>query len=292
MGKDYYTQEMKETAKQVNLINFLQDEFPDLITYSTKRKRYEHPLHNSLVINPSAWHQFSRNEGGDTIEFLIRFAEMDCIEAIKTLSEYAGVYGTDKATYQRDTEAQKWPQRDDSRIGQVITYLTDRGLKRAILDDLIDMGNLFADIYGNAVFTNDTKTVAFCRGTYGTGNTFKRIYTKKSNEFILFQPEQEMQRIYITESPIDSISLYQVLERPEPAGFCCMCGLKKGTVKRITEIYTYAEIYMAIDWDKAGNAFYEQYKGAYKRMIAPARYRDTCKDWNGLLCQRIKEKAL
>lgn len=291
----------KNIAKRVNLINFLNDTYPEHIVFNASHKRYEHPEHDSLVINAKAFYWFSKDYGGDTIRFVQDFIGRDYNTAVSELCEYAGEHIENAPTAQRANAEAKIPEMTISETCRenVFRYLTEqRHLDPDIIKMLMRMGDIYADDRNNAVFVNDMCTVAFVRGTVRIGdrpNKFKQIIAKKNNEYIMFMPRNDdIRNVYITESPIDSISLYQIMSEEKKCNsvFVSMLGLKRETVSRIAWDFAGAEIVIACDWDEKGNEFFENnYKGKYKRMIAPPQYRESTKDWNALLIEIERNKA-
>lgn len=286
----------KHIAKNVNLVNFLQDNYPEIIVYNTGNRRYEHIDHDSLVINPTAFYWFSQNYGGDTIRFVQEFCEKDYNTAVQILCEYAGINGILVPTFHKKREqGQEIPEICPENKPYVFQYLTkERFLDENIIKNLMRTGDIYADKMRNAVFTSTEFATAFVRGTYRKGdkpNEFKKIIGRQGNDYILFMPTTDIRRVYITESPIDSISLYQLMteEKREHSAFAAMLGLKREIVHRIEWEFPECELWIACDWDDKGNEWYQKnFKNTYKRMIAPKEYRNICKDWNGLLIERKK----
>ena len=291
----------KNIAKRVNLINFLNDRYPEHIVFNASHKRYEHPEHDSLVINPKAFYWFSKDTGGDTIRFLQDILGKDYNTAVSELCDYAGENPQNVPTAQRTNNEAKIPDMTLSETCRenVFRYLTEqRHLDPDIIKMLMRMGDIYADDRNNAVFVNNELTIAFLRGTVSSGNkpnTFRQIIAKKNNEYIIFMPRHDdIKKVYITESPIDSISLYQIMSEDKKCNsvFVSMLGLKRETVNRIAWDFAGAEIVIACDWDGKGNEFYENnYKNKYKRMIAPPQYRESAKDWNALLIEIERSKT-
>ena len=95
MGK--FTAEEIQIAKAVDLVDLAEQ-----IGIPLKRKgRFYQAvgMDSVMIFNRSSWCRFSQGVGGSTIDFLEYFRNMDFVEAVKYLLEFAG-YKEEK----RDTE--------------------------------------------------------------------------------------------------------------------------------------------------------------------------------------------
>lgn len=291
----------KERAKKTNLISFLSAKHPEIIVFNSSKKRFEHIEHDSLVISEFAWHQFSTNKGGDTIEFLVQWLNYHFTDAVlelcrfnafngdlSNISSYEGKYTTN--TTKSDSGRFWIPQRSEKHFFNVQGYLMKRGISKRTIEMLKEQGILYSDSYSNCCFINEDMTMIFQRGTQE--KEFKKIITKEQFEFWMFKPYKEIKRIYICESPIDAISLFELCteEKRMNCAFASIQGLKAATVNTIWNTFKDCEIYIAVDWDDAGNTFFKEKFPFLKRMSAPLEYQTQCKDWNELLQIKNKER--
>lgn len=291
----------KEQAKKTNLISFLSSKHPEIIVFNSTKKRFEHIEHDSLVISEFAWHQFSTNKGGDTIEFLVQWLNYHFTDAVLELCRFNGLNGdlSNVSSYRgKDTTKSEngdsgrfWiPQRSEKHFHNVETYLMNRGISKKTIQTLKENGILYSDSYSNCCFINDTMTMIFQRGTQQ--KEFKKIITKEQFAVWMFKPFKEIKTIYICESPIDAISLFELCsdEKKQNAAFASIQGLKAAAVNTIWNTYKEAEIKIAVDWDDAGETFFKEKFPFFKRMKAPQQYQNQCKDWNELLQIKNKER--
>ena len=89
---------------------------------------------------------------------------------------------------------------------------------------------LYEDTRGNAVFVNQKKgrEIAILRGTLTYAKeAFKRIDTSESNNYWVFE-NQNVDTVYVCESPIDAISLYE-LNGQKFGAYVAMGGVKNKT---------------------------------------------------------------
>ena len=91
MGK--FTAEEIQIAKAVDLVDLAEQ-----IGIPLKRKgRFYQAvgMDSVMIFNRSSWCRFSQGVGGSTIDFLEYFRNMDFVEAVKYLLEFAGYIRTE-----------------------------------------------------------------------------------------------------------------------------------------------------------------------------------------------------
>ncbi len=283
-----------QIAKGVNFLNFLQDEYPNLIEYSHHWKAYIHPEHDSMKYYEHGFFRFSTNTGGDAIQFLQDYCNMTFQDAVMILYKYAGGH-EDVSTYTRTNDEYKPPAATQKSYNRTFAYLTlQRKISKDIITELINKKLLYEDIRSNIVFINPEpgNRIAIARGTltYGDLKPYRRIYTEQNNNYWELKFNDTPKKVYVCEAPIDAISLYE-LAIDKNAVYTAMAGLKPATLQRIIRDYPNAEIIIATDWDDAGRNFsIRQHNELKLKVIAPAKeYRKKCKDWNDYLKVRKAE---
>ena len=277
-----------QIARAVNFLNFMQDEYPTMIEYSHKWKAYIHPDHDSLKFFEHGYFQFSTSKGGDGITFLQEWCGLPFQDAVIQLYRYAGVH-EDTTTYTRKNTEYKPPAATTKGYKRIFAYLTiNRRLDSDTVKELIDKKLVYEDARSNVVFINDTpgNRIAIARGTltYGEMPVYKRIYTEQSNNYWVLQQDEDIKTVFVTESPIDAVSMYE-LSKKTNAAYVAMAGLKPATLQRIIKDYPNAEIWIATDWDDAGKKFaVRQSKELGLKIVSPSKeYREVTKDWNEYL---------
>jgi DNA primase (bacterial type) len=80
------TNELIEQARNVDLLQYLQYKGYRLNKSSAHEYRLED--HDSLVVSNNRWHWFSRDMGGNTLDFLIKYEGMEFTEAVKALTNH------------------------------------------------------------------------------------------------------------------------------------------------------------------------------------------------------------
>ncbi len=183
------------------------------------------------------------------------------------------------------------PVPDKSKWAAVKDYLiTTRGLPESIIDTLHQKGVLYADYKQNAVFVRKDLegevTGASLRGTYN-GSEFKGLAKGTQRDagwFALKKGQGELERIVLTESPIDALSAAAIAQKPETTFFLSTDGA--GSIphaflkQKLTEG---KQVLVAYDNDEAGHTMTRQVldKLPGAQRITPK----VGKDWNEQLIQ-------
>jgi 5S rRNA maturation endonuclease (ribonuclease M5) len=145
------------------------------------------------------------------------------------------------------------------------TYLTrERRLPSSLVDNLHDLGLVYADDKQNAVFIRrdldkQTITGASLRGTAGADNTFKGLAlgSKRNNGWFHFQKggqsDDQIQRAVLVESPIDAMS-FAVLDRTDSRKTIYLSTDGAGSVPvEFLRTLPNKSVIIAYDNDKSGN---------------------------------------
>lgn len=278
---------IKQAAKNVNLRNFLASQYPDEIKFDTKTKQYRNPIHDSLVISEHAWYRFSTGEGGDTIQYLMVMHNKSFQEAAIELAEYAGVnpeYWQTPRIKNSEYEPPK-PARLSSQ--KTLEYLRGRAISDETIQMLLQKNLVYTDERHNIVFKCNVfgNEIFVIKGTSSKAK-FNQIITSVSNNYWYFKAGKNPCAIYICESPIDAISLYEC-NKKKPGIYTSMCGLKITTLKYIVrDLNPQGDIpvKIAVDWDKRGKEFYAKHKlDELYPFVGAGKYKEHTKDWNEVL---------
>lgn len=274
-----------QTAKRVNLVKFLESEYPHLIVYDPKAGRYLHSMHDSCVISEIGFFRFSNGQKGDQIQFLEDFCGMTFQEAVITLYNYSGgnycaILPETVETY--DTaKSFEIPVATDGKYKNVWAYLVyKRGIPGETVEKLFAEKKLYqAKKYNNCVFLSDTCKFAEVVGT--TDIKFKHIVPGSDSDGYWCTSDNNADTIYICESAIDAISLNLLMNKyfPEKAGcYASMGGLKDQAYLSLKE--KYSKVIFAVDNDVRAKEHLEKYPDVPK--ITPPELKGV-KDWNDVL---------
>ncbi len=300
-----------EIAKNANLIEFLLEFFPHLIEYDRRRKSYRHTEHDSLVINKDFWYRFSRGRGGDQISFLVEFCGMSFTQAVEALSKFSDISYIESDS-ENDIQVNDIILSDEDIIDEnfapparkshaknVRNYLYGRGIPNETTDMLIEENRLYEDYRRNCVFYCETQKMCILRGT--REEKWMKIIRAIPHSYWFFKKGRNPEDIYICESPIDALSVYECNHHRD-GYYCALAGLKNRTYLRIVRDLALdpdgnlcKNLKLAVDWDAAGKNFLDNEIDRTYKFVAlrpTAQEMDKCKDWNDVLQLRSKTRLI
>ncbi|MEO0825343.1 MAG: strawberry notch C-terminal domain-containing protein [Cyanobacteria bacterium J06642_9] len=169
---------------------------------------------------------------GGAIDLVMHVQQVEFKAAVEWLS---GQSLTPRSVYPKESRQPEqieprpleMPTPSERRWPAVQNYLVEtRGLPKNLVTYLHDRGMVYADPYQNAVFVRygvspdqpwkrHEPTGASLRGTWGAGNSFRGMAPGTSRDkgwFWIALGQGIVQRVFLTESPIDALSL-AVLDR-------------------------------------------------------------------------------
>lgn len=304
------TAEQIERANLVNLPDFLRNHGFDL-----KRVGKEYVLteHDSLHIKDNVsgergkWFRFSANEGGNNIQFVQKFMDLDFISAVELLSDEKATptkahYHSTQGHYANDIKVELPKEReikviDSKDISRISGYLHGvRGLSAESLAKLIADGRLSQEEKtGNAVFKIfDENGLLVGAEKVGTSESMRfKSFEKGSSDGYGFEMSKgNPVNTYFFESAIDAVSFANLNPDLDNYRLVSMSGVKPSVVEMTMQRYGIQpeNIYICTDNDKAGNEFAERLISQYPAMkrITP----QGAKDWNDILRGRIERMKL
>lgn len=293
-----------DQAKEVNLIRFLSSEYPNLIVYDQKRRSYCHADHDSLVINEHYWYRFSTSEGGDQIRFLTEYCGKKFQNAVRDLCDFdddiASMRFVDarKSAQNSHKDEEYEPPTRGCTDYNMSKYLQERGISWMTIQMLMKQNLLYEDCRRNCVFQRENPGLCILRGT--RGEKWTKIICETPNNYWFFKAGEDPIDVFICESPIDAISLYECNQR-RCGYYCAMGGLKEQTYLRIINDLALDEdsnlcknIKIAVDWDAAGRRFLDHTISNEYKFVAlrPSETEMKCtKDWNDVLQLRKRQKT-
>ena len=300
-----------ESAKNTDLIEFLEEKYPWIITYHAKRKSFRHAEHDSLVIKSEFWYQFSKSRGGDQISFLMEFCGMTFSEAVEELSNFSDISYTE-SNFSKNIKRSDTVLTDENIMdvtfyapakrpcaNNVKKYLYNRGIPYETSNMLIEQNLLYEDYRKNCVFYNEFPEICILRGT--REEKWTKIIREIPNSYWYFKSGEDPSDVFICESPIDAISVYEC-NHHKPGYYCAMAGLKKRTYLRIVSDLALdsdgnlcKNLKLAVDWDDAGNNFLDNEIDKTYKFVAVRPSEEEmkkCKDWNDVLQLRAKNRLI
>jgi hypothetical protein len=282
------------------------------LTQDTKGNLRWKGVGHIINIDGSKWYDFSKSVnkgGGGAIDLVMHVNGCNFKEAIAWLYDRFGESLMERAvTHHAKKQAAEIarteptpqfvpPVEDETNWQAVHNYLTQkRGLPSNLVQALHEQGFVYASEQQNAVFLmrglNGETRGAFLRGTRGEDNTFEGYYkgTKRTEGWFWFrlggQPSDEIQRVVLCKSPIESLSL-ATIELQTQQGmlqsrtmYLAADSVKSVSVEFLKNIST---VVAAYDNDAAGN----EMARAIKQLLPGAtKMHPQALDWN----EQLKEQ--
>lgn len=317
MIKKFYTESEVQAAKNVNLIDFLNSKFPHEIFYNKPRGRWcRNDCHHIVILTERqryktkpflTWSDFSlgdENNSADNIEYLRRFHDMNFKEAVSELLSFNGKMDIelneslseyhDKLKKSPKKPANRKPNLKPEFISKIRDYLiNERCLDAYLIHSCIEKGLIYpSSIFGSGpgiCFYNPESKFYIFREI--NSSDIKR--NAAGDDYWIIKTSEEISTVYITEAPIDALSLCQLLKHPSNSAFIAMGGLKVSTAEKVISDFPDSKILISTDWDKPGNDFFNNnFKGRFTQFTPSDKYLNVCKDWNDFLRLLKASKAV
>jgi hypothetical protein len=283
-----YSQSQIMAARQADLPAWLQAH-----GYSLKREgqNWRVPGHAGLLVQGNHFKHFGSGMGGNALDFLVDYLGYKLLDAVQVLIHAApaqpkiGMPVTPAAE-----KGLRMPGRGRNHR-RVIAYLTKaRGLPVDLIIELIRSKLFYQDDHGNCVFScldrNGEARGAIIRGTYTDVRYVAQAPGSDASYGWHWPPAGKNGLLFITESPIDAMSLAVIRPLFRVGHILALGGLKPSGVNRFLDDHAVDTIVFALDNDQPGldaarkwsSELYEQgYNVQICRPDAPA------KDWNEML---------
>jgi hypothetical protein len=264
-----------------------------------------------INIDGSKFYDFSPSShsgGGGAIDLVMHVNSCTFREAMAWLNDRFGSRGmlraaTHHARIQAIEIAQTEPTPqfippavDENQWSSVQQYLIQkRGLPKEMVQALYLQGLVYADSEQNAVFgmrslTGET-TGAFLRGTRGEDNSFMGYArgTKRADGWFYVrlggQPDDDVQRVVLTKSPIDALSLATIEGIPQQKTMYLVADSAKSLP--VEYLRTIPKVIAAYDNDASG---FELARAIAEQLPEAQRVRPALKDWNEELLARLRQQ--
>lgn len=205
-----------EAARHADLVSFLRSAGVELKREPGRSKtglpQYRVVGKGGLIVWGSLWYHFSTSEGGNAIDFLMKYMGMTFTEAVEALTGPGAVRIKNMVSNEKPVKRRKFSlpprARDDYRV---VKYLEERrGITRELVEQVIREGLLYQDVRGNCVFVcRDAAGVARAAYLRGTGdNRYVGLVAGSDRQFGWRREVcPDGCSVVIAESPIDLMSL-------------------------------------------------------------------------------------
>lgn len=300
MGYVYFTDEQKQRANAVDLVDFLHRQGEKLLK-SGREKRLASD--HSITVRGNQWFDHASEKGGCAIDFVQMFYGKSFPDAVTMLlnGEQGQAY---RPSEQRRPEPPKpfvLPEAH-SDMRRVYAYLTKtRCIDREVVSFFAKAKMLYEDSkYHNAVFVGfDQDGIArhaHKRGTYTQGEPFKGNIDSCDPRYS-FHYTGRSDTVYVFEAPIDLLSFLSLYQKDwQQHSYVALCGVSEhALLQLLSEQPQVQKIGLCLDNDKAGIKARER----ITNILAERGYRNVFslfshqKDWNEdlqTLCQQQTEQ--
>jgi len=280
-----FTEDQLAAANRVSIVDLMRQS-----GYRLKREGSEYAWESptgKVTIRGNQWYHQYEKVGGKAIGFLVRFHDMEFVEAVKFLLSEQGLSVPAEEERPKQPKTFELPPKH-SNMNRVYEYLLNtRFLDREIVDYFAAKGLIYEDAkYHNAVFVGlDNLGIpkhASKRGT-ASGSTFKgNVYG--SDDRYCFHYTGPGVQVFVFESPIDLLAYLSLhKENWEQQSYITLCSAASEALVQFLKDHPQVKVvHSCLDHDKAGiEGFYrikEQVKevGEYKVDAILPKY----KDWN------------
>ncbi|UWG97495.1 DUF3991 domain-containing protein [Dehalobacter sp. DCM] len=287
MAYIHFTDEQKQQANSVDLVDFLQRQGEQLIR-SGREWRWKR--HDSVTVRGNQWFRHSRKEGGHAIDFVQQFYDMSFPEAVNyLLGEDFGV------EWNQTVKSAPAPRKKfalpeaNHDMRRVFAYLIkQRFIDREVLSHFAHEKLIYEDKeYHNAVFVgldeNNVPRHAHKRGTYTQGEPYKGN-VEGSDPKYSFHRIGESGVLHIFEAPVDMLSFITLNRKDwQRHSYVTLDGVSEHAMLRQLELNPHLKsVALCMDYDEAGI----EATGRLKDILSEKGYADISvrqsqyKDWN------------
>lgn len=281
-----FTEEQKQRANSVDLVDFLQRQGEELIR-SGHEWRWKR--HDSVTICGSEWFRHKSKEGGHAIDFVLHFYNKSFPEAVQWL--LGGESGVEWNQFSKSAPPPKktfaLPEANPD-MRRVFAYLIkQRFISQSVLSYFARERLIYEDKeYHNAVFVglneNGVPRHAHKRGTYTQGEPYKGN-VEGSDPNCSFHYLGTDDTLYVFEAPVDMLSFITLYpEEWRRHSYVALDGVAEHAMFHLLKCQTNLKnVVLCLDHDAAGIEAVCRFKNIlaehdYGSDVRQSRY----KDWN------------
>lgn len=259
----HFTKKQMQAARKANLYDYLMcNHLSDCIKDGNSlRPKCNHSI--SIKKGYAGYKDFSSDETGNSVDFLVRYMGYDLDTAVFALSEQVASVLIAEAEREKEMNIVvpvEFPKPLTGRWKQLYAYLQARGISVDIINLLVQQKIIYQSAErNNIIFINRERDFAEARGTYTYGKPYHRIYKGQADRFWWFKPwEGTVECVYVCEAAIDAISLYQLhtsSKEAQKAIYVSLGGVaNQQTIDRLKRQPAGYKVVLAVDNDAAGEA--------------------------------------
>ena len=291
----HFTEEQKQRANAVDLVEFLQRQGEKLLP-SGREKRLASD--HSITVRGNEWYDHALEQGGLAIDFVQSFYGLSFPEAATMLlgGEQGEIYSKAKERKQTEQKNFELPQKNfDMR--RVFAYLIkNRNIDRDVVSFFAKQKLLYESCeqsvdkvkeYHNAVFIgydeNGVPCHAHKRGIYSNGKSFKGN-VESSNPCYSFHYTGTSNSLYVFEAPIDMMSFITINKNTnwQEHSYVALCGVsEQAMITMLKNNPNLNHVILCLDYDVVGIEASEKFQDILsEKGIECSRLLSKCKDWN------------
>ena len=261
MGGNYVTPEQIEKARAMGLLDYLHQAEPHNLIRSAPDE-YRLKDHDSLKISNGKFHWFSRGIGGtNAVDYLVKVRGLSFVNAVQELS---GEIFTAHTTInnrapplQEHTKHFILPEKNIQN-DDVIAYLKRRSIDESIVQYCIETELLYQSKSNTCIFVGYDNNVPkyACERSIQSDSKKDVTGSTKAHGFCMPPMAESFHKLYVFESPIDTISHATItkLYGTDWDGYrLSLGGVSSNALNKFIESNTQiTNIYLCLDNDKTG----------------------------------------
>ncbi len=297
----HFTDEQKERANSVDLVDFLQRQGEKLLS-SGREKRLASD--HSITVHGNRWYDHATEQGSYAIDLVKRLYNLSFPDAVSLL-----LGGEQGQPYRQHSKSEPEPRKPfvlpqtHTDMRRVFAYLIkQRCISREVLSEFGREKLVFEDSeHHNAVFVgideNGVARHAHKKST-ATGSSF-RINVEGSDpaySFHYLSKNTKPHRLFVFEAPIDMLSYISLHQQNwQQNSYVALNGVSEKPVLKLLELYPQIDhVVLCLDNDEAGlNAASRIHRTFQQREFENVEYDISAhKDWNeDLKAVRLQEQS-
>ena len=281
----HFTKEQKQIARQVDIAELLRSQGETL-----KRSGSEYEWRDGsqkVTVRGNLWYHQYEQVGGDAVDFVRWFCNMDFPQAVNYL---LGKHGD---TLQRAEPVKREPLKPftlppkNENMRRVYAYLLNRrGIDREVLNAFVHKGMIYESAdYHNAVFVgydeNGIARHAHKRGT-GSESTYKGNVESCDPRYSFHWTGMD-NRLYLFEAPVDMLSFISMhKENWRIHSYAACCGVSDQVLwQMLKDNPNIGYVYLCLDNDEPGQKANKRISDKlFTQRIPHEILIPTRKDWN------------
>ncbi len=280
----HFTEEQKELARKTDIAELLRQNGEKL-----KRSGSEYEWKDGsqkVTVRGNLWYHQYEQTGGDAIDFVRRFYNMDYPEAVEyLLSGFGGTLVT-SAPIEKEKKPFELPKRNESMRRAYAYLLKTRGIDKSVVDTFVKENMIYeSEDYHNVIFVGFDKDGS-PRHAHKRGTTQKSTYRGNIDSSMpeySFHWHGESEELYVFEAPIDMLSFITLnKDNWQQHSYAAACGVSSIVIyQMINHNPNIGKVWLCHDNDEGGEKAVSritkdlQEKGIECEWLTPV-----LKDWN------------